>query len=558
MRVLNLNGSGGGSLSGPTIVYPAAGTGLDDAAPLRAIVAAATPGTTILLPSDLYQFRTTDSNSVCVPVHQPNIFFVGKGRTVTDVGIDPGTGGTTAIIAAGAVGNCTMFQWYADKGVNTSNRTSEIYGGGLSYLSVSGQSVAKYCVEIQGGVQGLRFIETHLAHCTDATVIGGTGVTHGSSIHSWHSTWDITFDQCVIRAFGSSDAVYLSGNPNVAGGESCYNWRFTGSTLIAVDGYCFNIVDADDIFMWGGSCLITGAGAATNYQAGTSTKSNSGARAVMFFGVFGSIGGSIARQGASGTIGSTRGNLIIGGGTEDSPGIPTIEKGAQLYYIQDGGVHNLRPDPRSCCLVEDDFMVGTNTTSGIGLQRWFLNAGTCAYIASEANHPGIRQLDTTAAAGTLNALYITGSGAIGILLPSEGFDATFIFRVNTVDADTMVRVGAMMSPTADPGNNGVFFEKVYADTNWFAVCRSGGVQTRTDTSTAVSAGTWVRARIRRRNGGAIGFSFGNTTNENDTWVLTTNVPTAALNIMFQIKNQAAASKTMDVDYAQLYINGLNR
>lgn len=133
---------------------------------------------------------------------------------------------------------------------------------------------------------------------------------------------------------------------------------------------------------------------------------------------------------------------------------------------------------------------------------------------------------------------------------------TFVVRLNTNDTDTAVRVGDFQSAQNDPPSSGDYFEKLYADTNWFYVTRSGGTQTgsRTDTGIAVST-NWITFRINRASDSSIDFYINGTLIGSQT----ANIPTAvALNPGLHIVNQAAASKTIDIDYAKILIAGISR
>lgn len=93
-------------------------------------------------------------------------------------------------------------------------------------------------------------------------------------------------------------------------------------------------------------------------------------------------------------------------------------------------------------------------------------------------------------------------------------------------------------------NNGIYFEKLDANTNWFGVTNNAGVSTRTDTGVAVDT-SFGYFEIKKRTG-AIGFWINGALVATNT----TNIPTTDLNYCTQIINSAAANKTLDHEYYQ--------
>lgn len=115
------------------------------------------------------------------------------------------------------------------------------------------------------------------------------------------------------------------------------------------------------------------------------------------------------------------------------------------------------------------------------------------YKGSETNRPGILRLDTTAASSYASSNEFSNSGALDYSIGNIQF---WIARLNTNDANTLVRIGSGNSVALSPPGNGVYFEKLDADTNWFCVTRAATVQTRTDSTVAVntSFNTFMIAR----------------------------------------------------------------
>jgi hypothetical protein len=197
--------------------------------------------------------------------------------------------------------------------------------------------------------------------------------------------------------------------------------------------------------------------------------------------------------------------------------------------------------------IKDDFVSFGSTSVGVGELGWVGGNGSAAGNVNAAGHPGICSRSTGTTAGTYTYMRLD-STAGGNLLPTELFDTTWVLRLGSSDTDTTLRFGLGADATADPPNNGIYVEKLYADTSWFGVTRAGAVQSRTaDTN-------WHRVRIRRINGSTIGFSVDGGVEV----TLTTNVPVAGVNPFFAVINQSTVSKQLDIDYFTLRMTGIDR
>lgn len=206
--------------------------------------------------------------------------------------------------------------------------------------------------------------------------------------------------------------------------------------------------------------------------------------------------------------------------------------------------------PRAWAFVRDDFMAGTAASGQIGELGWNTTAGTVTMIASEAAHPGIQRIDTTAVSGTVANIALRGNYSVaGAFEASDLFDLQFLFRLNQVDANTQLRIGLPSQPTGNPSAEGAYLELLGTDTNWFFVTRHAAAQTRADSGVAANT-SWHWIRVRRLGSTTLGFTL-------DTGAeitATANLPTGgALNPTIQIVNGAAASKTVDVDVFGLII-----
>ena len=212
------------------------------------------------------------------------------------------------------------------------------------------------------------------------------------------------------------------------------------------------------------------------------------------------------------------------------------------------------PNPATTLDLFDDFVSGNTTTGQIGALGWMFSGGGLGVLAAVAGRPGVLRRDTSATTNTYAYAHLRGGGVtIGILLGTDMFDVTWAFRLTQTDANTQVRVGLSADPSLSPAAAGLYLEKLFADTSWFAVSRNASVETRT-ASVATAAGAWVKVRLRRIDAATVGI----TVDSNPEITFTTNAPTVGLQPFFSIANNVATLKSMDVDYFRIVIGGLNR
>lgn len=202
---------------------------------------------------------------------------------------------------------------------------------------------------------------------------------------------------------------------------------------------------------------------------------------------------------------------------------------------------------RSSMMQQDDFITG-NGSGSWGVLGW-TSSGTLSVQGSETNRPGILRIDTGAVSGTQARISYSNSGAID---PAAASTTLWAVRLNTNDANTTLRIGSANSVAANPPANGVYFEKLDADTNLFCITRAATVQTRTDTGVAVN--TSFNTLSMTRNSSGVLFYLNNAL----VCTHTTNIPTQFISPYVFIINSAAASKTVDVDYFQIMMNSLVR
>jgi hypothetical protein len=203
---------------------------------------------------------------------------------------------------------------------------------------------------------------------------------------------------------------------------------------------------------------------------------------------------------------------------------------------------------RTRVFLQDDFLTGAASSGSIGVLGWG-SSGTVTTQAGVADLPGLYRFDTGAVSATNARLNFATSSAF---VASELHRITWITRLNTNDANTTVRYGAGNSVALSPPANGIYFEKLDGDTNWFCVTRAAAAETRTNSGIAVDTG--FHTFYYERYAASVRFWIdGVLVAEN---VLT--LPTGAVSPFAFIINSAAAAKTFDVDYFQLHVFDLSR
>jgi hypothetical protein len=210
---------------------------------------------------------------------------------------------------------------------------------------------------------------------------------------------------------------------------------------------------------------------------------------------------------------------------------------------------------RSELFIEDDFVSGSTSSGTVGQLGWAVANGTTSYVAAtDKDHPGILRRDTSAVSGTVASLSLNPSQFVifGMASPVV-VDMTWLVKLGQKDANTTVRVGLCNGPTSSTPGDGIYFETLDADTNWFGRNNpNGGAGVRVDSG--IAAGTdWVTLRLIASATQTI-FSV------NGTEVVNANpqMVNVAWNPFLHIINSAAAAKTVDVDRFQMLMTGLSR
>jgi len=216
-------------------------------------------------------------------------------------------------------------------------------------------------------------------------------------------------------------------------------------------------------------------------------------------------------------------------------------------------------NPATTAFISEDFLSGTGFLQS-GDQNnltWeasdFTQQATIAIAG--ASHPGVYSFET--ATGESAWVYFFGA-AFSYIDPASLYNSTVILRPVTSDSDTGLEISTLSSARilTTGFSDGCSFEKLYADTNYWAVCRNlsagGGGTTRVDTTIAATAGTWHRFTVVQSPVGTVKFYIDGI--ERSGGGITTHLPTLTLgNFVGQVITNINASKGIDIDYAELTI-----
>lgn len=210
-------------------------------------------------------------------------------------------------------------------------------------------------------------------------------------------------------------------------------------------------------------------------------------------------------------------------------------------------------NPQTMLFVHEEFLSGNNVSVNVGSLGWTVANGTVTLQASEAGHPGILRRETGNTQNTIVYTHTRATATTGVVSPGDFFDVLWIVRLNVVDANTQIRLGLANSATADPANDGIYFEKLGTDSNWFGVSRITSSTGRIVTGTAVDT-NWVRLRIWRSDASTVSYSI-----NGGTAVTTASVTNVMLQPFTSLKTLAAnENKTLDHDYFDLVVGTLTR
>lgn len=226
-------------------------------------------------------------------------------------------------------------------------------------------------------------------------------------------------------------------------------------------------------------------------------------------------------------------------------------------------------NPETTVTLVDEFM-GSIENGEIGNLGWSF-FGTSAVLSNissiwSANNPGIKRLATEAVINS-PAVLLLSSSVTGTIVDADNlFDVTYVIQLPSV-AGLTYRVGIANDFTNYAAmTDGAWFvftttatgqeNAAMSITKWVTVTRSGGTVTYNNTTIAnTTATTTYKLRIVRTTASAIDFYIDGIL----MFTHTANLPTINVIPGLYIESQTAVtSKTFEIDYFKLKINGLAR
>jgi hypothetical protein len=233
----------------------------------------------------------------------------------------------------------------------------------------------------------------------------------------------------------------------------------------------------------------------------------------------------------------------------------TLVAGANIGIVHDAGTDTITISASggggsSDLVFEDEFMCSSTETGEVGLHGWSFTNGSVQNANAEANHPGIATRRCGTTSGQVASFYPAGAGTTTRFLYSEWKEITFIICPVATNTDHTVRVGLTSDATSNTPANGVYFERLNTDTNWFRVTRAASSQQRVDTGVAYAA-SWINLRLTK-NGSQVDFYVNDALNGSNT----TNIPAAATALLpfVQIIPSSTTARDVKLDYIKFSLS----
>ena len=248
---------------------------------------------------------------------------------------------------------------------------------------------------------------------------------------------------------------------------------------------------------------------------------------------------------------------ILGGNLDpDNPGgwearILELENNPQ------GGGGGIDPsDPTQPVIIVDNFINLNNSDNGQNVTPYAypivsptafnnFNFTVSGAAASEADHLGILELEPFE--DTVCGFAIGPDANLPVLRFIDLNSTTIIIRTAGIK-DNFFRFGLNNDVASSSPVDGVYFELLNGDTNFFAVTRDNNTQTRTNTGVAWVANTWYTLTITKDANNNPKFTINATDVTN-----TTNIPTEFLNLGISVLRDITNSTTYDLDFFSVKI-----
>lgn len=195
-------------------------------------------------------------------------------------------------------------------------------------------------------------------------------------------------------------------------------------------------------------------------------------------------------------------------------------------------------DPTVAPAFKDDFVWMSSENGEAGELTWGFTNGSFNAVAPQANHPGVAERRSSNTTNQVSSMF---SNVIGSN-PSIRFDQMdtlyWIIQPQQTNADFNIRFGLFSNVTTNTPTDGVYFERLAADTSWFGVSRASSVETRT-AALATFDTNWIKLRIRRIDASTVGFAV----NGGAETTLTTDIPAGATDLVIGLHIMPTAGVT---------------
>lgn len=229
----------------------------------------------------------------------------------------------------------------------------------------------------------------------------------------------------------------------------------------------------------------------------------------------------------------------------------------ELENNPQGGGGGIDPsDPTQPVIIVDNFINLNNGDYGQGVTPYAypivsptafnnFNFTVSGAAASEADHLGILELEPFES--VVCGFAIGPDAGLPVLRFIDLNSTTIIIRTAGIK-DNFFRFGLNNDVASSPPVDGVYFELLNGDPNFFAVTRDNNTQTRTDTGVAWVANTWYTLTITKDANNNPKFTI-NTTDITNT----TNIPTEFLNLGISVLRSVTNNTTYDLDFFSVKI-----
>lgn len=185
-------------------------------------------------------------------------------------------------------------------------------------------------------------------------------------------------------------------------------------------------------------------------------------------------------------------------------------------------------------------------------------------IADTVSHPGVFYCPTTTTAGNIAVMtpHTNNTTGAAVIPYHSTFDVAFVLRYPDLDSSAITRFGLGVNATSPP-TNGIYLEKLGADTNWFIVVRSASANvTRVDTGITATQG-WIAGRICRSDSTTIKYFLGSTLGGfadscSAGTSITGTAPIYPLTPFAEVETSTTATRGLLLDLVQIKITGMSR